>query len=66
MTFLEENFSKEDGLDEVETERTCNEGLQNVWPELEDFRKELMWMKCKFEAIIEYTGANPKGFQGTS
>ena len=66
MTFLEQNFSKEDGIDEIETERTNNEGSQATCPELEDFRKELMCMKCKFEAIVEYTGAISKGFPGNS
>lgn len=64
MQFLETNFTRESDISEDQVSARSGpryrENLATSCPRLAEFGKHLMMMKCKFEAIVEYTGTGDK------
>lgn len=65
MKFLETNFTKDSGIDEIDTDRNfteknpkMRENLLNWWPKLSNFNEKLLYLRWKFEAITEYTNGS--------
>ena len=63
MQFMEENFTNENGIEEVDAESNFSaqnpqlkENLLNCCPKLAEFSRNLMQLKWKFEALVDYTG----------
>ncbi|CAI2359357.1 unnamed protein product [Moneuplotes crassus] len=65
MKFLETNFTKDTGVDEIDVDKNftennpkLQENLVNCCPKLSGFGERLVYLRCKFEAIAEYTNTS--------
>jgi len=65
MKFLETNFTKDSGVEEIDTDKNftndnpkLKENLIDWCPKLSSFVNNLMYLRCKFETIFEFSNVS--------
>ena len=72
MKFMENNFTKDTGVEDIDGDKNfiennprLQENLMNCCPKLSNFCTELVNLRCRFEAIVEFTTTSNSILPGT-